>query len=197
MAKKATDDFEHFNASDRAQWRAWLEANHQTSPGVWLVHYKKESGKSRVSYDESVEEALCFGWIDSVANTIDELTYKQLFSPRKPKSNWSKVNKERIEKLLSQGLIHPAGLAKIELAKQTGTWDALNEVEQLLEPDELKQALDAIPLARQNWDAFSRSTKRGILEWILNAKRPETRANRIQQTAEQAAQNIKANFPKQ
>ncbi|MEI6411260.1 MAG: YdeI/OmpD-associated family protein [Bacteroidota bacterium] len=198
MAKKVTDDFEHFYAPDRAQWRAWLEANHQHAAGVWLIYFKKESGKTRVPYDEAVEEALCFGWIDSVPNKIDELSYKQLFSPRKPKSNWSKLNKERVERLLNQGLMHPSGLKKIEIAKQNGAWDALNEVEQLLEPEALAQALDAIPLARQNWDAYSRTNKRVTLEWINNAKRPETRANRIQQTVEQAAQkNIKANFPKQ
>jgi uncharacterized protein YdeI (YjbR/CyaY-like superfamily) len=187
---------EHFYPPTRAEWRAWLEVNHLTATGVWLIYYKKESGKPRVSYDEAVEEALCFGWIDSVPNKIDDESYKQLFSPRKPKSNWSKSNKERVERLTAAGLMMPAGLEKVALAQRTGTWDALNEVEMLVEPPDLTAALDAIPAARQNWDAFSRSTKRGILEWILNAKRPETREKRLQETATLAAQNIKANFPK-
>ncbi|MBU6343408.1 MAG: YdeI/OmpD-associated family protein [Bacteroidetes bacterium] len=186
---------DHFYAQNRAEWRAWLEANHASAEGVWLVYFKKESGKPRVEYSDAVEEALCFGWIDSKPNKIDEYSYKQLFSPRKPKSNWSKLNKERIERLSAAGLMTPAGWATVEWAKQNGTWDALNEVEALLEPPELTEALNAIPEARKNWDQFSRSPKRAILEWILNAKRPDTRAKRIQETVEQAALNKKANYP--
>jgi uncharacterized protein YdeI (YjbR/CyaY-like superfamily) len=149
---------EHFYPPTRAEWRAWLEANHLTATGVWLIYYKKESGKPRVAYDEAVEEALCFGWIDSVPNKIDDESFKQLFSPRKPKSNWSKLNKERVERLTAAGLMMPAGLEKVAIAQQNGAWDALNEVEMGIEPPELTAALNEIPEARQNWDAFSRST---------------------------------------
>lgn len=185
--------YEHFYPPDRAVWRQWLMENHVNSRGVWLIFFKKDSGKSRVSYDEAVEEALCFGWIDSLPNKIDEQSYKQLFSPRKPKRNWSKLNKERVEKLTAAGLLHPAGLAKIEWAKQNGTWDALNEVEQLIVPADMQKALDNNPTALGYWENFSRSVRRGILEWILNAKREETRAKRIEETVRLAAQNIKAN----
>jgi uncharacterized protein YdeI (YjbR/CyaY-like superfamily) len=194
MAKRQNlDAYEHFYPPERATWRRWLLDKHATSPGVWLIFFKKDSGKPRVSYDEAVEEALCFGWIDSLPNKIDEQSYKQLYSPRKSKSNWSKPNKERVERLIAAGLMQPAGMDKIELAKQNGTWDALNEVEQLIVPSDMGQALAENPVARTNWEAFSRSTRRGILEWILNAKREETRAKRLEETVRLAAQNIKAN----
>lgn len=194
MAKRINlEAYELFYPPGRTAWRQWLMDNHAKSPGVWLVFFKKDSGKSSVGYDEAVEEALCFGWIDSLPNKIDEYSYKQLFSPRKPKSNWSKLNKERVEKLIAAGLMQAAGLEKIELAKQNGTWDALNDVEQLLVPADMQQALDANPIAQENWEKFSRSVRRSILEWILNAKREETRAKRIEETVRLAAQNIKAN----
>lgn len=194
MAKPRLQELEHFYAPDRAAWRNWLETYHAASPGVWLIYYKKESGKPRVSYDEAVEEALCFGWIDSLPNKIDEESYKQLFSPRKPKSNWSKLNKERVEKLLAQGLIAEAGLKSIAIAKSNGHWDALNEVEKLEAPADLISALESLPPAAEYWETFPKSVKRGILEWISNAKRPETRAQRIQKTASMAAENKRANF---
>lgn len=192
---KVTDTFEQVYAPDRATWRAWLEANHASSPGIWLVYFKKESGQTRVEYADAVEEALCFGWIDSVVNPIDERSYKQVFSPRKPKSNWSKLNKERVEQLTAAGLIRPAGQKMIDLAKATGTWDALNEVEQLIEPEELKVALDANPTARGYWDKFSRSSKRAILEWLNSAKQPDTRNKRVRETVEMAEKGLRANFP--
>ena len=191
MAK--TDELEHFYAPDRTTWRAWLAANHATATGVWLIYFKKESGKTRVNYDEAVEEALCFGWIDSVPNKIDDDSYKQLFSPRKPKSNWSALNKTRVERLVTEGVMQPSGLAKVEWAKQTGTWDALNDVEQALVPDDLAAAFAENPPAADNWNAFSNSTRKGILQWLLTAKTAETRARRIAETATLAAQNLKAN----
>jgi uncharacterized protein YdeI (YjbR/CyaY-like superfamily) len=189
-------DHPHFYAPDRAAWRAWLEANHATERGVWLIYFKKESGKTRVSYDEAVEEALCFGWIDSKPNKIDDLSYKQIFTPRKPKSNWSKLNKERVERLTAAGLIAPAGQKMIDLSRATGTWDALNDVEQHLVPPDLQAALEQYPEALTHWAGFSKSVRRGILEWIGNAKRPETRAARVQQTASMAAENLRAQFDK-
>jgi uncharacterized protein YdeI (YjbR/CyaY-like superfamily) len=177
----------------RAQWRAWLAENHLISKGVWLVYYKKSSGKPHLSYGEAVEEALCFGWIDSKPNTLDAEKSKQYYSPRNPKSNWSKINKERVEVLLAANLIMPQGLKMIELAKQTGTWSALDVVDNLLIPSDLAEALKKYSPAEANFDAFPRSVKKGILEWILNAKTAETRAKRINETATLASQNIRAN----
>jgi uncharacterized protein YdeI (YjbR/CyaY-like superfamily) len=178
---------------NRAAWRAWLETNHTQTEGVWLIYYKKASGKPRVTYEESVEEALCFGWIDSIANKLDEERSMQWFAPRKPGSGWSRPNKERVERLLAAGLIMPAGLAKIEAAQQDGSWNALDAVEALEIPPDLAAALAANPPAVDYFEAFPRSVKRGILEWISNAKKPETRAKRIAETARLAAENIRAN----
>lgn len=146
-----------------------------------------------LTYDEAVEEALCFGWIDSKPNTIDEQSYKQLFSPRNPKSVWSKLNKTRIEKLIADGLMAEAGLQKIEIAKQNGTWTALDAVEALTIPEDLDDALVNNPKAKQYFDAFPPSAKKAILWWIESAKRPETRLERINRTVADAAQNIRAN----
>lgn len=177
----------------RAEWRAWLEAHHTQTEGIWLIYYKKASGKPRVTYEESVEEALCFGWIDSIANKLDEERSMQWFAPRKPGSGWSRPNKERVERLLAAGLMMPAGLAKIEAAQQDGSWNALDAVEALEIPTDLAAALAANPPAANYFEAFPRSVKRAILEWITNAKKPETRAKRIAETARLAAQNIRAN----
>lgn len=176
----------------RAEWRAWLEHHHPRKEGIWLIGYKKATGKSRFDYDEAVEEALCFGWIDSKPNKLDEERSLLWFAPRKPGTGWSKLNKERVERLMAQGLMMPAGLAKVEAAKQDGSWTALDAIEALEIPPDLGQALTAYESA-QNFEAFPRSVKRGILEWILSAKKPETRAKRIEETAQLAAQNLRAN----
>jgi uncharacterized protein YdeI (YjbR/CyaY-like superfamily) len=177
----------------RAEWRAWLEQNQARKEGVWLVTYKKTTGKPRVEYDESVEEALCFGWIDSKGNKLDEERSLLWFAPRKVGSNWSASNKERVKRLSAAGLMTPAGLAKIEAAKADGTWNALDAVEALEVPSDLETALGSYSAARQNFEAFPRSVKRGILEWIANAKRPETRAKRVEETARLAQEDIRAN----
>ena len=177
----------------RAEWRAWLEQHHGRPEGVWLISYKAPTGKPRVAYDEAVEEALCFGWIDSKGGKLDDERTMLWFAPRKPRSGWSRPNKERVERLMAAGLIAPPGLAKIEAAKQNGSWSALDAVEELEVPPDLAAALAANPAAQQHWDAFPRSAKRGILEWIGNAKRPETRAKRVEETARLAADNIRAN----
>jgi uncharacterized protein YdeI (YjbR/CyaY-like superfamily) len=177
----------------RAQWRQWLSENGANMKGVWLMYYKKSSGKPHLSYDEAVEEALCFGWIDSTPNKINEEMSKQYYAPRNPKSNWSKLNKTRVDKLLEIGLMTDAGMKMIDLAKQTGTWDALNDVDNLVIPEDLQAALQSLPNAETNFNAFPASTKRGILEWILNAKTPETRSKRVLETANLASQNIRAN----
>ena len=177
----------------RAEWRAWLEAHHTRIEGIWLISYKKESGKPRFDYNDAVEEALCFGWVDSKPNKLDDERSSLWFAPRKAGTGWSALNKERTEKLIAAGLMAPAGSAKIVAAKQDGSWYALDEVELLTIPPDLEAALAANGMASQFFNAFPRSVKRSILEWISNAKRLETRAQRIAETARLAAENRRAN----
>ncbi len=177
----------------RAAWRKWLTQNHTRAEGVWLISYKKGTSKPRFEYDEAVEEALCFGWIDSKPNKLDDERSMLWFAPRKAGTGWSKLNKARAEKMMAAGLMTPAGLAKIEAAKQDGSWNALDAIEDLQIPPDLTAALAANPIAQQYFDAFPRSVKRAILEWISNAKKPETRAKRVEETARLAAKNIRAN----
>ena len=177
----------------RAEWRAWLDAHHEQDEGIWLIRYKKATGKPAVSYDEAVEEALCFGWVDSKPNKLDDERSLLWFAPRKPGSNWSRLNKERIARMEAAGKMTPAGRAKVEAAKADGSWTALDDVENLVVPEDLAEALASYPDAAAHFDAFPRSAKRGILEWILNAKRAPTRAKRIAETARLAQDNIRAN----
>jgi uncharacterized protein YdeI (YjbR/CyaY-like superfamily) len=197
MPKQSPNDYQQIYAANRAEWRAWLEDHHQMLTGVWLVYFNKGSGKPRVSYDDAVEEALCFGWIDSVVRKIDDDSYQQLFTPRKKSSNWSRLNKTRIAQLTEQGLMREAGMQMVEIAKQSGKWDALNDVEDLIIPTDLQELFDQNPDAMRHWDAFSRSSKRAILEWILNAKRPETRMKRITETVRLATKNLRAQIDKE
>ena len=177
----------------RDEWRAWLHAHHQRDEGVWLVSYKKASGKPSLGYDAVVEEALCFGWVDSKLSKLDEHRTMLWLSPRKTKSAWSRPNKERVVRLIEQGLMHASGLAKIKTAQLDGSWAALDEVEQLLIPADLQEELARHPQATNHFAAFPRSAKRGILEWINQAKKPETRAKRVQETARLAQDNVRAN----
>ena len=177
----------------RAEWRTWLEQHHTQEEGVWLISFKKATGKPRFEYDEAVEEALCFGWIDSKGNKLDDERSMVWFVPRKARTGWSKLNKTRIEKLMAEGLMSPAGLAKVEAAKRDGSWNALDGVEALEIPPDLEKAFAADKTARGYFEAFPRSVKRAILEWIASAKKPETRAKRIEETVTQAAKNIRAN----
>ena len=177
----------------RAEWRKWLLVNHQSGTGVWLVSYKKATGKPRIEYDEAVEEALCFGWVDSKPQKLDEERAMLWFAPRKPKTGWSALNKQRVERLIELGMMQAAGLAKVEAAKTDGTWGLLDEVETLAVPDDLRSALSQRREAAKNFEAFPRSVKRSILEWIHNAKRAETRAKRVEETAELASRNERAN----
>ena len=188
-----SDAYERVEVTSREAWRAWLAANHAGSPGIWLVTYKKAEGDRYVSYDATVEEALCFGWIDSKSRGLDERRSMLLMTPRKRGSGWSRPNKERLERLFAAGQMEPAGIAMVEAAKADGSWTALDDIENLVEPDDLRAALDATPAAREHWDAFPRSTKRATLEWISLAKRPQTRAKRIEETATLAARGERAN----
>lgn len=182
-----------FYARDQKAWRKWLVKNHETKDSVWLIIYKKTSAIPSVYYPEAVDEALCFGWIDSLPNKRDDKSYFLFFSKRGLKSNWSRVNKLKIEKLYQENKMMPQGIKMVEYAKQNGTWDALNQVEELVIPDALALLLKKNPEAKKNFSKFPPSVKRGILEWILNAKQEATKLKRITQTAELAARNIRAN----
>lgn len=177
----------------RAQWRRWLAAHYTRREGVWLVSFKAATGKPRVGYAESVEEALCFGWIDSTAHTLDDERSMQWFAPRKPRTGWSRLNKQRIAQLIESGRMHEAGFAKIEQAKKDGSWSLLDEVEDLAVPADLTRAFKAYPGSRTNCEAFPPSARKGILSWIVMAKRPETRAARVEHTARLAQENVRAN----
>lgn len=188
-----SDSYEQVLIEDRARWRAWPDANHSTSHCIWLVTWKKASGRPQLAYDAIVEEALAYGWVDSRPRSIDDQRSARLLTPRKPASNWSARNKARIEQLTATGRMHAAGLAAVAAAKGNGAWAALDETETLAEPADLATALEATPGARRFWDAFPRSARRAILEWITNAKTSTTRQARIQRTADDAAHNIRAN----
>jgi uncharacterized protein YdeI (YjbR/CyaY-like superfamily) len=187
------DQAERIHPDSRGQWRDWLKSNHASSTGVWLVSWRKHTGKDGPSYEDAVEEALCFGWIDSTGRKLDDDRTMLWFSPRKPGSGWARPNKERIERLTAAGLMTPAGQRVIDTARTDGSWSRLDDVENLVVPDDLAEAFDIRPPARQNWDAFPRSVRRSILEWIVQAKRDTTRAARIEETARLAQVNERAN----
>ncbi|HEY1409732.1 MAG TPA: YdeI/OmpD-associated family protein [Promineifilum sp.] len=177
----------------RDEWRAWLEGNHTRAEGIWLISYKKAAGKPTLPYEAAVEEALCFGWIDGQAKTLDDKRAMLWYAPRKMGSGWARTNKERVERLIAEGRMAPAGLAKVEAAKADGSWTLLDAVENLEVPDDLTREFDRYPDARAHWEAFPRSAKRAILVWIVQAKRPETRAKRVEETARLAQKNVQAN----
>jgi uncharacterized protein YdeI (YjbR/CyaY-like superfamily) len=179
-------------AKSRKDWRNWLQKNQDKEKRIRLILYRKGSKTPSVSYEECIEEALCFGWIDSTANTRDAESYFILIAQRKPGSNWSKPNRIRAEKMINQGLMKPRGQAMIDLAKQTGTWTALEEIENSIIPEDLQKRFDKNQRAFRHFQAFSPSSQRIILEWIMKAKRPETRQKRVAETVAQAAKNIKA-----
>ena len=191
----ASPEYKTTHPKNRKQWREWLEKNHQTSPGVWFTYYKKETGKPRVSYAEAVEEALCFGWIDSLPRKLDEERTMLKFTPRKPKSVWSQLNKTRIDKLIQDKQMMPAGVACIAIAKQNGSWDTLTASDNAAATNQLPVDLEKFfaknKKAKENFQQFSFSIRKQFLAWIDSAKRPETRMQRIQQTLLMAAANKK------
>ncbi len=193
IAGPTPPDREFVHPHTRTQWRAWLEANHARTQGVWVASYKKATGKPRIEYEAIVEEALCFGWIDSKPNSLDEERSLLWLAPRRAGTGWSRPNKQRVERMIAAGRMAAAGLAKVQAAKADGSWTLLDAVEALNVPDDLARALAAVPEASRNFAAFPRSAKRGILEWILNAKKPETRTKRIAETAMLAGRNERAN----
>ncbi|WP_026880381.1 YdeI/OmpD-associated family protein [Hymenobacter norwichensis] len=192
-----TDSYAQTQPASRAAWRQWLQEHHASGPGVWLVYCKKSSGQPSLTYAEAVEEALCFGWIDSHPRKLDADRTQLLFTPRKPRSGWSRVNKERLERLEAAGQLMPAGLAAIARAKQNGAWESLDAAEAGLVPDDLAAALAANAPAAQYFAAFSPSARKMILTWVLAAKQPETRARRISETVRLAALNKRANLDRE
>ncbi|MEJ7766242.1 MAG: YdeI/OmpD-associated family protein [Chitinophagaceae bacterium] len=181
---------EVFFPKDRNEWRKWLAGNHNKVPSVWIGYYKIKSGIPSILYDEAVEEALCFGWIDSKAVSIDEKSYKQYFTKRKPDSVWSRVNKEKIIKLIQNGLMTQAGLECIEAAKRNGSWTQLDDVENLVLPVGLIKEFEKEPEAYQYFQSLPRSKKRNLLQLIALAKLPVTKTKRIKETVLKAKQRL-------
>jgi len=176
---------------DRAEWRAWLERNHASSVGAWLVTGRPKSGLPQIDYETAIQEALCFGWIDGQAGSVDEQRSKLYFVPRRVGSPWSRYNKQRIERVEAAGLMTPAGRAAIERAKADGSWEIFDSVDRMELPAELEAALASRPNARANWDAWPDSVKRQVLSSIALAKRPETRARWIETAADAADRNLR------
>ena len=191
------NDAKHFQPESLADWRAWLSTHHARAQGVWCVTYKKGKGViyglTSMSYDELVEEGLCWGWVDSRPGKVDEARTKLYFAPRKAGSGWSRPNKLRVEKLIAENRMAKAGLDVIAQAKADGAWTMLDEVENLENPPDLEKALTEFPHAKANWEAFPRSAKRGILEWLVQAKTAPTREKRVMETARLANVYVRAN----
>ena len=171
---------------DRAAWRAWLEGHHAEASGVGLVMWKSKSGRPTVSYEEAVEEALCFGWIDGRTGRVDDERTMVRYSPRRPGSTWARSNKQRIERLEAAGQMTEAGRRVVAAAQADGSWTALDTAEEMLVPDDLAASLAARPGAREHFDAYTASARKMILSWIALAKRPDTRALRIDRAAQGA-----------
>ena len=188
----ALDDAPLVHADDRATWRAWLEANHATARGAWLVTWRARTGRPRIDYEAAVEEALCVGWIDSTGGTVDDERGRLYFAPRKPRSVWAATNKARVARLTAEGRMGPAGLAAVERARADGSWDVLDGPERLVVPPDLEEALGRHPAAAGHFAAFPPSSRRMMLAWVATARRPETRAARIERIAAAAARNERA-----
>lgn len=179
------DDGDRISPADAASWRAWLDAHHATAAGVWVLNVRGSSGG--LDYEDAVRQALCFGWIDGPVRSFPEGN-GQWFSPRRPSSGWAATNKARLAELEAAGLMMPAGIRAVELAKTNGSWEMLDGPEAGIEPAELTAALDAVPAARASWDAFPKSVKKYGLTQIATAKRPQTRAARIAKIVADAAE---------
>ena len=177
--KKTKQDYKSTHPKTRSAWRKWLEKNHSTSPGVWLIYYKRSTGKAKLIYNDAVEEALCFGWIDSTMRPLDAERFMQRFTPRKPKSGWSGLNKKRIAKMIAEGLMTKAGLKKIEEAKKDGSWESLDHIDAIQLPEDFEKALSKNKKARINFEKFPQFTKKQFLYRINSAKTDVTRKQRI------------------
>ncbi|AXT60250.1 hypothetical protein D1816_07775 [Aquimarina sp. AD10] len=185
-------DKPEFYFKNDQEWRSWLHDNHQSSNGIYLIFYKVQSKKPSMRWEEAVKVALCYGWIDSTVKKLDHERRRQYFCPRKPKSVWSKVNKDYIIDLLKSNLMHQSGLLSIETAKKNGSWIALDDVEKGIIPKDLKLAFDANPKAFRNYQNFAPSYRKHYLYWINQAKRQETRDKRILEIIKYCTANIKS-----
>lgn len=179
---------------NREAWRQWLAEHHALIDGVWLARWTKARGRVTLDYDAIVEEALCFGWIDGLVHTLPDGRHAQLVTPRRAGSGWSRSNKDRVERLIADGRMAAAGIAVIEAAKADGSWSMQDAAEALIEPAELAAGLDAVPAARSHWNAFPRSPKRALIWWVMSAKRPQTRARRVETIVNEAAEGRRANY---
>lgn len=184
--------FPVYHPPDLAAWRAWLAVNADTARGVWVASWRTASGRERVAYADLVEDAICFGWIDSTVNTLDDDRGLQLMTPRKPKSGWTRLNRQRVASLEAQGRMTDAGRRAVEAAKTNGMWTIYDVVEDLLEPDDLAAALDAVPAARTAWDGFPPSARKQMLWSVVSARKPETRASRVAKIVTEAAEGRRA-----
>lgn len=182
-------EIEEFYPETKQHLRKWFQKNHLAKDAVWLIFYKKHTGKPSVAWTDAVDEALCFGWIDSKGETIDKDTFRQYFCKRKPKSTWSKINKQKIETLAAKGLIVEAGFKVIEIAKQNGSWTILDEAEELTVPPELEKAFEKFANSKAYFLSLSKSKKKVLLYWIALAKTASTKQKRILEIAENASQN--------
>ena len=185
-------DYPVYHPKDLAAWRSWLVAHHDDTRGVWVVSWRKPSGRPPVPYADLVEEAICFGWIDSTVNPLDDDRALQLMTPRKAKSAWTRLNRRRAADLEAQGRMTDAGRAAIEVAQANGWWTISDSVEDLLEPDDLTTALDAVPAARQAWDGFPPSARKQMLWMLVSAGKPDTRARRVEKIVAEAAEGRRA-----
>ena len=180
------------HAETREQWREWLKANHGREASVWLISWKKATGRPIVSYDDAVSEALAVGWVDSKPRKLDDERTMLYFSRRNPKSAWSRPNTLRVARLREEGLMTEAGEKVIAEAERCGSWNLLDDVENLVVPDDLAHALRQYRGASENWERLPRSARRGILEWIVQAKQPSTRQSRVDEAALRASTNERA-----
>ncbi len=184
-----------YYARSRGQWRRWLARHCQSDKPIFLIMYHKKSKTPSVGFQDAIEEAICFGWIDSKGKKRSDDSFYLRFSKRNPKSNWGKRTRERANKMIAEGLMTESGYAAIEFAKKSGTWDALIEAQRTILPSELQYLLKRNRKAYENFRRFAPSSKRIILEWIAKAKRSETRQKRIAQTVELAEVNMVAGLP--
>lgn len=187
-------ELETFCPTSRIEWRQWLQKNHQTKKSIWLIRHKKKSNITPITWSELVDEALCFGWIDSTARPIDETKFMQFFCKRKANSTWSKINKEKVKQLIESGLMTQAGLDIIEIAKQNGSWTILDDVEELIIPEDLEKAFKKQSGSKDYFLSLSKSVRKMLLQWLVIAKRPETRQKRVDEIVECATRQ---DIPKQ
>ncbi|WP_432713651.1 YdeI/OmpD-associated family protein [Pedobacter sp.] len=182
---------ETFCPASQQEWRQWLLENHSSKQSVWLIYSKKKANNPTLTWTQAVDEALCFGWIDSKAKPLDDEKYLQFFCQRKPNSGWSKINKLKVEQLIEQGLMTKAGCESIEKAKQNGSWNILDDVEELVIPDDLEKEFNIHPGSKEFFMNLSKSVKKQMLHWLVQAKKLETRQKRINIITESAAKKQK------